>query len=473
MMAPVIVWFRRDLRVRDHAALTAAAEGGRSIIPVYVSDTLDAGGASRWWLHYSLARLGESLSPFGAELLIAQGDPATVLSDMAAATGAEGVYCHARGEPSARRHVEALREHCPVHEFHGSTLLQPGAVMTLSGKPFKVFTPFWRAATALGEPPVPTQIPPGLHTTHAGLQSIALDDLDLLPRSPDWAEGLRNVWTPGEAGALDRLEQAVETAARYSDERDRPDLDSTSRLSPHLHFGEISPRQVWHDLVSGNPGNESTGSLLRQLYWRDFSAYLLHHFPSLATEPLRPEFRQFPWIADGNAVESWQTGRTGYPIVDAGMRQLWSTGWMHNRVRMIAASFLVKDLLVHWKTGADWFMDTLVDADLANNSASWQWVAGSGTDAAPYFRIFNPVLQGKKFDPLGDYVRRWVPELGRLPARFIHEPWKAPLDEQKRANVLIGMDYPQPILDHREARETALATYNAARKQDTLGITST
>jgi deoxyribodipyrimidine photo-lyase len=467
-MTPAIMWFRRDLRIRDHAALTAAAADGRPVVPVYVSDSQDTGGASRWWLHYSLAELDSALQARGAGLLIREGKPEEELPGIARELGATDIYCNARPEPIARLQVDRLRdavgENCTIHEYQDSTLQHPDSVMTLAGSPFKVFTPFWKAASGRGEPRAPLPAPDGFTTTHGELSSLPLPDLELLPRSPDWASGLRDTWVPGETGALERLEVSAELAPGYADERDRPDLDTTSRLSPHLHFGEVSPRQVWHDIASANPGNPGAQALLRQLYWREFSAYLLYHFPTLPEKPLREEFERFPWVDDADGLRAWQRGRTGYPIVDAGMRQLWSTGWMHNRVRMICASFLVKDLLIPWQNGADWFLDTLVDADLANNSASWQWVAGSGTDAAPYFRIFNPVLQGKKFDPLGDYVRQWVPELARMPTRYIHEPWLAPVDEQKRANALIGEDYPEPIVDHGKARETALTAYGAIRK---------
>jgi len=388
------------------------------------------------------------------------------------ATGAEAVYFSRRSEPRARTQESALEKaldgECELYGFDDAVIRHPDSVMTQSGTPYKVFTPFWKAASARGEPDRPLAKPTGLETTTAGLEPGDIDALELLPTAPDWAGGLREAWTPGEDGAFERLDAACSIAGDYNRNRDRPDIDGTSRLSPHLHFGELSPRQVWHDIraATSASGQQGADALLRQLYWRDFSAYLLYHFPRLPYEPLREEFGQFPWTDDPDGLEAWQKGRTGYPIVDAGMRQLWETGWMHNRVRMIVASFLVKDLLVPWQVGADWFLDTLVDADLANNSASWQWVAGCGTDAAPYFRIFNPVLQGKKFDPMGDYVRRWVPELQRLPAKLIQEPWRASRDEQKAANVIIGEDYPEPIVDHSDARDLALEAYRAIRKDD-------
>jgi deoxyribodipyrimidine photo-lyase len=470
-MSPVILWFRRNLRLHDNLALEKAAESGRPVVPVYVSDELDVGGASRWWLHHSLVALDGGLRENGSGLIVRTGKPEELLPRIAADTGAESLYFSKRYEPSARDQeralAQALEEDCALHGFDDGVIRRPESVMTRSGTPYKVFTPFWKAASGAGDPPEPIGRPSGLETTTAGLDTGRIDELGVLPTAPDWAGGLRETWNPGEKGAFERLDAACEIAADYDDDRDRPDLEGTSRLSPHLHFGELSPRQVWHDIRAATPasGQKGADALLRQLYWRDFSAYLLYHFPRLPDEPLREEFREFPWTNDPQGLRAWQRGRTGYPIVDAGMRQLWETGWMHNRVRMIVASFLVKDLLVPWQAGADWFLDTLVDADLANNSASWQWVAGCGTDAAPYFRIFNPVLQGKKFDPMGDYVRRWVPELERMPAKFIQEPWRASLDEQKKANVIIGEDYPEPIVDHGEARDLALEAYRAIRKQ--------
>jgi deoxyribodipyrimidine photo-lyase len=445
-MPPVLLWFRRNLRLRDNAALRAAAASGHPVIPVYVSDSLDTGGASRWWLHHSLDCLANSLADIGGRLVIRAGEPETVLAELLRDTGASALYYSCRYEPEARRQEQALRsrlgERLDVRAFDDSLLNHPSTVLTRSDTPFKVFTPYWRAVSARGEPPQPVSVTVAVDFADHSLASAPLAELGLLPTAPDWAAGLRSTWEPGEIGALKRLDALETPVQRYAEQRDRPDLDRTSRLSAHLHFGEVSIRQVWHAIRATQLHlQDSTGAeaLLRQLFWRDFSAYLLFHFPELPHTPLRRQFDAFPWSGNEDHLEAWRRGKTGYPIVDAGMRQLWATGWIHNRVRMIVASFLVKDLLIPWQRGADWFLDTLVDADLANNSAGWQWVTGCGTDAAPYFRIFNPTLQGKKFDPDGNYVRSWIPEL--------------------------DTGYPQPIVVHSVARERALAAYRMVRSR--------
>ena len=445
-MSPVVVWFRRNLRLRDNTPLAAAVGSGRPIIPLYVCDALDEGGASRWWLHHSLASLDRSLQRLGGELLVREGDPVQIIRQIIEQTGATGVYFARRYEPNARQQEQLIEDELSdlvdVEPFDDSLLNHPKTVLTKSGSPFKVYTPFWRAASSLGEPAAPGGVPDDIGFADHQLESLPLDTLNLLPVRPDWSGGLAATWDPGETGAHERLDALDEPVLHYAEQRDRPDLDSTSRLSPHLHFGEISVRQAW-SAIRAAQARASSGAgaeaLLKQLYWRDFSAYLLFHFPDLPHSPLRSEFEAFPWSDNAEHLRAWQQGRTGYPIVDAGMRQLWETGWMHNRVRMIAASFLIKDLLIPWQEGADWFLDTLVDADLANNSASWQWVAGCGTDAAPYFRIFNPTLQAEKFDPDGAYVKRWIPEL--------------------------DTDYPAPIVDHRAARDQALAGYKQIRSR--------
>ena len=445
-MPPVILWFRRNLRLRDNRALMAAVDSGQPVIPVYVSNPADSGGASRWWLHHSLTSLQRSLEKRDSRLVIRSGDPAKCLGDIVTATGADTIFYSRRYEPGALADElnleKALSDTVTLAGVDDSLLNHPDTVMTQGDSPYRVFTPFWRSASKRGEPPAPERGIPDLRPPEPEPDSIALAELKLLPTKPDWAGGLRETWQPGEDGAHERLDDLADSVARYAELRDRPDFDGTSRLSPHLHFGEVSVRQVWDAVRSAEQQgltSDSAEALLRQLYWRDFSYYLLYHFPKLPDTPLRDEFEHFPWIEDETLLNAWQQGKTGYPIVDAGMRQLWHTGWMHNRVRMIVASFLIKDLMIPWQRGADWFLDTLVDADLANNSASWQWVAGCGTDAAPYFRIFNPTRQGEKFDPKGDYVSRWVPE------------------------ALTGKDYPRPVVDHGEARKRALEAYSIMR----------
>ena len=445
---PVLLWFRRNLRLSDNAALIAAAESGRPIIPVYILDDQDIGGASRWWLHHSLLRLNSSLQQLGSSLIFRSGSAHEELSKLARQTGAAALYFAKRYEPLSRRQevdvLSSLQARLDVHAFDDSLLHRPDQVFTGSGTPYRVFTPFWRAASAVGEPPTPRRVPKSIEFASQSLESLQLSQLNLLATESDWAQGLRDTWVPGESSGLDRIDDIESVVRDYDRHRDRPDLDGTSRLSPHLHFGEVSSRQVWHAThrFSIHLRNASgAAALLRQLYWRDFSTYLLFHFPSLPDKPLRTEFERFPWSGNNSHLHAWQRGMTGYPIVDAGMRQLRQTGWMHNRVRMIAASFLIKDLLIPWQTGAAWFLDNLVDADLASNSASWQWVAGSGTDAAPYFRIFNPTLQGKKFDPSGQYIRQWIPEL---------------TDTTKS-------EYPMPIVDHGMARQEALVAYRSIK----------
>ena len=444
-MQPVILWFRRNLRVADNSALLAAVESGRPIIPVYITDDQDRGTASRWWLHYSLLSLDRELRARGAALVLRSGSPPVVLDELSRECGASAVYFARRYEPESRRQEDdvddALGDRLALHCFEDSLLHVPESISTQAGNPYRVFTPFWNAARSLGEPDPPSPAPETLHPANPLPESLSLDTLGLLAGAAGQNPGYEEAWTPGEPGGLDRIDDLEGVLADYVVSRDRPDRDGTSRLSPHLHFGEVSVRQVWHAArQSGAPAASASGAeaLLRQLYWRDFSSYLLFHFPDLPDKPLRNEYEYFPWREDGEQLRAWQRGMTGFPVVDAGMRQLRETGWMHNRVRMIVASFLVKDLLIPWQTGADWFLDQLVDADLANNSASWQWVAGCGTDAAPYFRVFNPTLQGKKFDPQGSYVRRWVPEAE-------------------------GPGYPPPLVDHGEARRRALEAYDSIK----------
>ncbi len=476
-MHPALVWFRLDLRLADNPALAAAVSRGLPVVPVFLwcpeeDGAWAPGGASRWWLHHSLAALDARLARAGSRLIVRRGPALEALLALARETGARAVFWNRGCEPAAAERGRLVERGLAAvgisaETAAGGLLHDPAALLTKAGTPYQVFSPFWREIerrTTERPMPEPARIPP----PEKWPASLALDELALLPR-PDWAGGLRGTWKPGESGAHERLHAFLGHAlAAYPEHRDRPDLDGVSMLSPHLHFGEIGPRQVWDAVWSRAVAGRrrfapAATAFLRQLAWREFAHHLLHHFPATAEAPLRPGFAGFPWREDSAGLRAWQGGRTGYPIVDAGMRQLWRTGWMHNRVRMVAASFLVKDLLVHWREGALWFWDTLVDADLANNTLGWQWVAGCGADAAPYFRVFNPAMQGEKFDPNGDYVRRWVPELGGLPPDWIHRPWDAPPAILSRAKVSLGETYPRPIVDHARARERALAALARAK----------
>lgn len=469
--APVIMWFRQDLRLADNPALTAAAAAG-PVLPVYVLDDETSGqwrvgGASRWWLAESLTSLTLDLAKMGLPLLLRRGRADEVIEALAAETGAGAVFWNRCYEPFAIARDRRLKAGLKARDinaesFNGSLLAEPWTIETKSGTPFKVYTPFSRAL--MEDLHVPDPLPVPEMTPADAPAGDTIDEWGLRPTRPDWAGGLKESWQPGEAGARLRLERFLDEAVqRYKNDRNRPDKEGTSRLSPHLHFGETSPQQAWraarYRMDQAGDSNSGGFTFLKELVWREFSHNLLYHFPDLPESPLRPEFARFGWADDEEALAAWQRGRTGYPIVDAGMRQLWHSGWMHNRVRMLAGSFLVKDLMLPWQQGEAWFWETLVDADLANNAAGWQWIAGCGTDAAPYFRIFNPVTQGEKFDPDGAYVRRWVPELARLPNDVIHRPWDASEAVLKEAGVMLGETYPHPIVDHSAARQRALDAF--------------
>jgi len=479
MPAPVILWFREDLRLADNPALRAAADTGRPVIPVYIRDEAGAGrwpagGASRWWLHRSLERLDAALRQRGSRLMLRSGDAATVLAALVRETGAGDVHwgrCYGPGEPALEARLRGqLGDIATLRRFPGRLLFEPEALRTGAGRPFQVFTPFWKACLAQPAPRLPVVAPAHLVAPAAWPATEALAGWRLLPSAPDWSGGLRAAFEPGESAAMARLGEFLDGPVRgYRVARDEPGVAGTSRLSPHLHFGELSSRQVWHavraSMAAGEAPEGEGAAFLRELGWREFSAHLLCHWPDLPDLPLRREFADFPWAPEPELYRAWCRGRTGYPLIDAGMRELWTTGWMHNRVRMIVASFLVKDLLIPWQDGEAWFWDTLVDADLANNAASWQWVAGCGADAAPYYRVFNPVLQARKFDPAGRYVRRFVPELAALPDRFLHAPWEAPAAILETAGVRLGDDYPLPIVDHGAARQRALDAWASLRRE--------
>lgn len=476
MNGATVVWFRNDLRLHDNPALVAACKRGAPVIPVFIWSLAEEGdwppgSANRWWLHQSLGRLAESLEKKGSRLILRCGEIVAELEAIIRATGARAVHWNRRYEPAAVA-VEAkvhkvLQDHGILAEsFNGGLLFEPSQVRTRADKPFQVFTAFWKACLALPEPGRPEKAPLRLNPPGRWPRGVSLKSLELEPKI-DWAAGLRAAWQPGENDAVKQLRRFLGAIERYATGRDRPDHDDTSRLSPYLHFGEISPRLIWQEVRKAAGG--TADAFLRELIWREFAHHLLFHFPRTTNAPLREEFAAFPWQTDARALKAWQRGRTGYPLVDAGMRQLWTTGWMHNRVRMVVASFLVKHLLIPWQEGAKWFWDTLVDADLANNTLGWQWTAGCGADAAPYFRIFNPVLQGKKFDPDGSYVRRWLPELAGMPPKWIHRPWDAPPQVLADANVTLDDTYPRPIVDHATARQYALEAFAAMKNHPTDG----
>ena len=470
--APTLVWFRKDLRLRDNSALRAAVEVGAPVIPVFIWAPEEAGdwspgAASKWWLHQSLRALGNDLSAMGGKLVLGQGGSLATLRDLVHRSGARRVFWNRRYEGPLREIdasvKRALKEDgVDVRSFNSSLLNEPHTVSTGSDRPYKVFTPYWKNVRSrkveapqdpdFGALQFPKRFP----------KSIPLERLNLLPVT-QWYRKFETYWQPGEAGAQAALEQFLGTpVSAYEEERDRPDHEGTSRLSPHLHWGEIGPRQVAahlrerHDLRAKGPN-----TFMQEIYWREFAYNVLYHFPETPDHPLRPEFQSFPWSNDPAALKRWERGHTGFPIVDAGMRQLYEEGWMHNRVRMIVSSLLVKHLLQHWREGARWFWDTLVDADLASNTLGWQWSGGCGADAAPYFRIFNPMTQGKKFDPQGAYVKRYVPELERLDSRYVHEPWEAPDAVLDAAGLRLGDDYPEPIIEHRKGRARALEAFEA------------
>ncbi len=462
-----IVWFRQDFRLMDNPALYYAAKKNSGIIPVYIYDPslYLLGGASRWWLHHSLKAMQECFKEKNIHFVILQGHTNKVLLELAKKHKADAVFWNRSYEPRilkqdiiiARKLNSAGIE---TQSFCGNLLYDPDSIKNNKGAPYKVFSQYWKACQKV--------MPQRLHTLPMPKLKGApyrankqLDSLELLPKNPDWSGGIQEMFHPGELNALKKLKSFInKKLVNYAKFRDFPAEDVTSLLSPHLRFGEISPLKVWQEVKKTEfEFKGSAEKLILELGWREFSAYLLYHFPKLATQNINQKFNNFSWQKNKSMLKKWQQGKTGYPIIDAGMRQLWHTGYMHNRVRMIVASFLTKDLFIHWKIGANWFMDTLVDADLASNSVNWQWVAGTGVDASPYFRIFNPVTQGKKFDPKGIYVRQWVPELSKLPNQYIHNPWTAPSHILKEAQVVLGKNYAFPIVIHEKQRKLALELF--------------
>lgn len=478
MIHPLIVWFKHDLRIADHPALHAAAETGRPLIAVYIFDEevpgeWQLGAASKWWLQQSLKSLSRDLEKLGGRLILRRGQYKQVLQSLLSEVRASAIFWNRGYEPYMRSQEEQLsksleEQNIQVNTFNGNLLIEPWEISNKQGKYFKVFTHYWNSCLKILEPPHPLPKPPKIDFYKGAVHSDELSDWGLAEENGHRFKEFRNYWQPGETAATNRCHEFLKNAlGDYDIKRDFPAEIGTSQLSPHLHFGEISPKMIWQALEdsknSSSRAASSKGRYLAELGWREFSYYLLYHFPKLPKEPFNERFSNFPWRKNAELLQAWQSGLTGYPVVDAGMRQLWHTGWMHNRVRMIVASFLTKDLLIPWQKGAEWFWQTLVDADLANNSASWQWVAGCGADAAPYFRIFNPALQSKKFDAAGDYIKRWVPELKNLPSKYLHAPWEVSSSLLSDYGVVLGKTYPFPIVDHAKARLEALAAFNTCK----------
>lgn len=460
-----LVWFRQDLRLIDNEALNTAIERRVPIFALYIEDEdkdnqWKIGAASRWWLHYSLISLQEALQKIGINLIFKKGNTLTVLLEIIEETKADAIFWNRRYEPyhisqDSKIKQELQEKNLLVKSFNASLLFEPWDISNKQGKPFQVFTPFWKNCL-LHEIKKPKSLSKKEIVPFHYSKGEQLKDLKLLPKI-EWDHGFKTFWKPGVSYAEKWLDNFLKkNILSYIEARDFPSMEGTSFLSPYLHFGELSPRMIFQKVTAAYGENEKTFAFLRQIGWREFAYHLLYHFPKTTNEPLRKEFIHFPWKNDPIQLKKWQQGMTGYPLIDAGMRQLWKMGWMHNRVRMVVGSFLVKDLLISWEEGAKWFFDTLVDADLANNTLGWQWVGGCGADAAPYFRIFNPTLQSEKFDSEGNYIKKWVPELANLPVKWIHKPFLASEDVLREAGIELGKTYPKPIVDHDKARILAL-----------------
>jgi len=477
-MSTALVWFRRDLRLHDNPALHDACAAHDYVIPVYIHSPHEEtpwapGGASRWWLQQSLTAFNQALGERNARLIIRQGDSLSVLQNLIRETGASAVYWNRLYEPAIIARDKTIKaalqqDGLQVKSSNAALLAEPWTLRKDNDTPYQVFTPYWKAGLRRLPPAAPLPLAEKITAPPVQPSSDSLDSLELQPRTP-WHTGLMDAWQPGEEGAQQRLVHFCEHLLRdYHNTRNLPGVDGVSRLSPYLHFGEISPRQIWAAVSAQCEGNplerKGAETYLRELGWREFAHHVLYHWPHTPEQPMQERFANYPWQKDtAELLEIWQQGRTGYPLVDAGMRELWETGWMHNRVRMIVASWLVKNCRIPWQDGERWFWDTLVDADLANNTLGWQWTAGCGTDAAPYFRVFNPVRQSEQFDAEGVYIRRWLPALVRLPHPWLHRPWETPRAIQQETGFKPGVDYPLPAVDLKTSRAEALAGYERIR----------
>lgn len=474
-MPPVIVWFRRDLRLIDNPALCAALKSGATVIPLFIwsyenEGEWPLGGAAKWWLHSSLYKLNLELKKIGSRLILRAGDPLVVLKKLLKETGAKEIYFSRRYEPHALKYdtkiIQDLQKmRIQAKTYDASLLFEPWDLSTPKKTPYQAFAPFWKKIQNK-EPPLPLQAPKQMPIVALNIESVPLAKLRLEP-FVNWTTGLKSRWQPGEEGACNRLYYFIENHLNhYAKDRDRPDKDAGSCLSAHLHFGEISPRHIWHAVTKWMPTQvdpkiiESCWTFLAQLGWREFAYHVLHHFPSTPSFPFNHNFNAFPWKENEDHFAAWKAGKTGYPIIDAAMRELWITGWMHGRTRLIVSSFLTKDLLIPWQHGARWFWDTLVDADLASNILNWQSVAGCGPETPPYTQFINPTVQGEKFDPDGTYIKRWLPELSKLGHNHIHRPWTASPIDLELAGVELGVNYPHPIIEHEKAKKRALTAYH-------------
>jgi deoxyribodipyrimidine photo-lyase len=464
-MSNCLVWFHNDLRLSDNLALNLACQSGKGVIPIFIWSSDEAndwhlGGAAKWWLHHSLESLSLDLKKIGSGLIIKKGQTKTNISKLIEDHNVSEIFMNRRFEPKIiERDNQIFSDNdVKITIVNGNLLFNPEDIKTGQGRNYTVFTPFWKNCKLQKEPHRPIKKPDSLKGPDSWPSTVSLEDIALLPKIK-WYTNIEKTWKPGEKNAKRALTDfLVNNGNEYGKNRNIPGIRGTSRLSPHLRFGEISPHTIWHEAKKYS--NKGVEHFVREVGWREFSYHLLNNFPFLTNKPLRPEFENFPWASNSKYLDLWKKGLTGYPIVDAGMRELWSTGWMHNRVRMIVASFLVKHLLLDWKEGANWFWDTLVDADLASNTSGWQWTAGCGADAAPYFRVFNPILQGKRFDSTGDYVRKWIPEIKKIPNGKIHTPWEVSKEELQNYEIVLGHSYPKPIVDHAEARKVALEAFD-------------
>ena len=470
-MEKALIWFRQDLRIIDNPAWVRAVDQGKAILPVFIwhpeaGGKWAPGGASRWWLHHALADLQEQLGEIGHKLIIRTGPPVEVLEALIEETGAKAVFWNRCYEPYRMRADGIIKDRLKemgIQAWSGnsSLLREPWTVTAGSGNPYRVYTPYAKTCMQTKDPdPLEFKIPENV--LEEWPSSLDLKELELLPRY-SWAEGFARCWNVKRSEGMFLLRSFMkESLSCYGTDRDFPGTSGVSKLSPYLQWGQIGIREVVYEL-NRQASSQGKDIYYKELLWREFAHHILYHFPETPEKPLQLRFEKFPWVEDNALLDSWKKGRTGYPMVDAGMRELWQTGWMHNRSRMVVASFLVKHLLHSWERGAEWFWDTLVDANLASNTLGWQWAGGCGADAAPYFRVFNPSLQASKFDPEGDYIRKYVPELKKVPDKYLHTPWEMPEDAQKASGCVIGIDYPSPAVEHRKARQGALDAFSSIK----------